>query len=195
MFGWVLSRSTHLYLNGMQFIWLTICPQNIETIITAAQLTKPTNPLVERFKYKVISSSLLSPNLPTPHAYGQIYAQHHSIPGNLPHSRTPSDLSQAYNLPGTPGPCPSDSVAGEAQACKTRFGLLPCLVVIFAILLSAGLTRTAVLTLWTGLAGIYYLRVRSHATRPLDLIPVRLSLPLWRSISDAGHTAIVPGNS
>ncbi|KAJ3559956.1 hypothetical protein NP233_g11132 [Leucocoprinus birnbaumii] len=142
--------------------------QNIETLIATAQLTKPTNPLVERFKYNVISSSLLSPDLPAPHSHGQTRhhcAQQHSIPGNLPHSRTSSELSQNQHHPVIPTSC-SDSAANEAQ-----FGLLSGLVVLFAVLLNAGLTRLAILTLWTGLAGIYYLRVQNHATRLLDLTP------------------------
>ncbi|KAF5362185.1 hypothetical protein D9756_002172 [Leucocoprinus leucothites] len=162
--------------------------QSIETLVATAQLTKPTNPLVEQFKYNVISSSLLSPDLPTPHALGQArhsLAQHHSIPGNLPHSRTSSELSQVHQHPGVPTSYPSDSAANEAQ-----FGLLSALVVLFAALLNAGLTRLAILTLWTGLAGIYYLRVQCHATRLLDLTPCLETLDELISVNTDWETII-----
>lgn len=124
-----------------------------------------------------------------PHANGQTCVQQHSIPGNLPHSRTPSDFSQAHNLPG---PSPSDSIIGETEA---RCGSLSSLVVLFSVLLNAGLIRSAVLTLSIGLAVIYYLRMRSQATRLLDLTPVRLHLSPWRLILIGKHSAIVFGNS
>jgi len=127
-----------------------------------------------------------------PHVNGQTCTQQHSIPDNLPHSRALSDFSQVHNLPG---PCPSDSIIGEAQVDKARCGLLSSFVVLFAALLSAGLIRSAILTLWIGLAGIYYLRVRSQATRLLDLTPVRLYLSPWRFILTGKHTVIVFGNS
>ncbi|KXN91118.1 hypothetical protein AN958_02894 [Leucoagaricus sp. SymC.cos] len=143
--------------------------QHIETLVATTQLTKPTNPLVERFKYNVISSSLLSPDLSAPYAQSKLRHpcdQPRSIPGNLPHSRTSSELSQAQQYSAIPTSCFPDAAANEAQ-----FGLLSSLVVVFAILLNAGLLRLAVLTLWMGLAGIYYLRVQSHATRLVDLTP------------------------
>jgi len=124
-----------------------------------------------------------------PHANGQTCAQQHSIPGNLPHSRTPSDFSQARNFPG---PSPSDSIIGETEA---RCGSFSSLVVLFSVLLNAGLIRSAVLTLSIGLAVIYYLRMRSQATRLLDLTPVRLHLSPWRPILIGKHSAIVFRNS
>lgn len=126
-----------------------------------------------------------------PHVNGQTCTQQHSIPGNLPHSRAPSDFSQAHNLPG---PCPSDSIIGETQVDQAQCGLLSSFVVLLAVLLSAGLIRSAVLTLWIGLVVIYYLRVRSHVTRLLDLTPVRLHPSPWRFILIGKHTAIVLGN-
>jgi hypothetical protein len=156
-------------LLGCNSVSLTFCQQHIETLIATAQLTKPTNPLVERFKYNVISSSLLSPDLPNAHSQTRhLCNTHHRIPGNLSHSRTSSELSQAQQHSIVPTSCPPDAAAKEVQ-----FGLVSGLVIVFAVLLNAGLTRLAILTFWASLAGISYLRVQSHSTRLLDFTPVR----------------------
>ncbi|KAF9454464.1 hypothetical protein P691DRAFT_787750 [Macrolepiota fuliginosa MF-IS2] len=137
----------------------------IETFISTAQLTNPTNPLVERFKYNVISSSLLSPDLTPPHVHTP--SRHHTIPGNLPHSRTSSELSQ-QSQPHSVVPTCSPEISASLE---TQYGMLSGLVVIVAMLLSAGLTTLAISTLWTGLAGIYYLWVQTHAAKQIDLTP------------------------
>lgn len=158
-----------LFWNTKQFS-LTSYQQYIETLIATAQLTKSSNPLVERFKYNVISSSLLSSDLTAPHSHAHprnSSGLYHQIPGNLPHSRTASETSQAQHHDAVPTSSSPGYTASEAQ-----YGLLSGLVVLFSVLLSAGLITLAMLTLWTGLAGIYYLRVQSQNARHLDLTPV-----------------------
>lgn len=143
----------------------------METLISTTQLTKPTNPLVERFKYNVISSSLLSPDLTTPHTFPHTPGRHHSIPGNLPHSRTSSEVSQNQH-PVVPTSCPPGSTA-NVGVMEAQHGPLSALTVTVAVLLSAGLTRIALLSMWAGLAWIYHRHVHSHTTRIVDLSPVR----------------------
>ncbi|XP_006461680.1 hypothetical protein AGABI2DRAFT_193080, partial [Agaricus bisporus var. bisporus H97] len=80
--------------------------QVVETILANAQLTTPTNPFVERFKYNVISSTLLSPNLPNLHAHTQLHNSSTcpQIPGKFSHSRTPSEVNQAPQSSALPAP-------------------------------------------------------------------------------------------
>ncbi|KAF8972738.1 hypothetical protein BDZ97DRAFT_2070616 [Flammula alnicola] len=71
----------------------------LQSAVSSVQSQSPSNSFIERFKYSVISSSLLAPSLSTPHP-GRT---HRSLPGKLQHSRASSmDLDR----PASPSPIP-----------------------------------------------------------------------------------------
>ncbi|KAM6497321.1 hypothetical protein JOM56_007794 [Amanita muscaria] len=74
----------------------------VHSILDIVQPTKSPNPFVERFKYDIISSSLLASTLQSPH---QRPARSPPIPGKLCHSRTTS--MESNFLPPSPVVAPS----------------------------------------------------------------------------------------
>ncbi|KAF8628710.1 hypothetical protein AX17_005933 [Amanita inopinata Kibby_2008] len=98
--------------------------QFIDTL-QSIQSARPPNPFVERFKYDIISSSLLSPTLQTPHHRS---VRTPPIPGRLSHSRSNSvethiDTPHPPPTASTPqGPSyftPSLAIAAVAVFCLT----------------------------------------------------------------------------
>ncbi|KAJ3529995.1 hypothetical protein NMY22_g8763 [Coprinellus aureogranulatus] len=86
----------HLYQEGDfegEMEWRPHCVivglNAVESFLSSAKPSSASNPFVERFKYNVISSSLLSTSLSNPQSARS------SIPGRLPHSRSTSlDLQE-----------------------------------------------------------------------------------------------------
>ena len=58
--------------------------QLLQSAVSSVHTSNTSDPFIERFKYTVISSSLLAPSLPTPHPSRPPRS---SIPGKLSHSR------------------------------------------------------------------------------------------------------------
>ncbi|KIM39660.1 hypothetical protein M413DRAFT_447124 [Hebeloma cylindrosporum] len=80
--------------------------QLLQSAVSSAHTSSASSPFIERFKYTVISSSLLAPSLPTPHPCRPPRSS--SIPGKLPHSRGSSlDFSRSITPPPTSHPEPS----------------------------------------------------------------------------------------
>ncbi|KAF9530328.1 hypothetical protein CPB83DRAFT_763235 [Crepidotus variabilis] len=97
------------------------CPQIIleilellHSVVSSAQPTSSLDPFIERFKYNVISSSLLAPSLPAPHPKRS--SKPLSIPGRLNHSR---ESSVAENVPPPP---PSTSTPDQSSGLATLAG-------------------------------------------------------------------------
>ena len=126
-------------------------PQMFLAVISTLNTSSHPSPFVERFKYDVISSSLLAKSLPS--AHGRTSKPY--IPGQLNHSRTPS-LEIQQPIPHTVS---SDS--------SYWISSLSALVV---ILLSSGHPLLAITTLG---AIVYIFRTMNESSK-YDISPVRL---------------------
>ncbi|KAF8806915.1 hypothetical protein BYT27DRAFT_7338887 [Phlegmacium glaucopus] len=110
----------------------------LQTVISSVQADTP-SPFVEKFKYNVISSSLLSPSLPTLHSRRS--SKSLSIPGKLLHSRA-SSMDIDHDIPITPVP-PSEpsygmitlSTASVVALFATGYPLLALIALTVTLLL------------------------------------------------------------
>ena len=108
------------------------------------------SPFAERFKYDVISSSLLAASLPSAHGR----STRPSLPGHLNHSRTPSAEIQPATLSHTPS---SDSSY-----------LILSLSVLVVIFLTGGYTLFSIATI----GAIVYIFRTTGDTSKRDISPV-----------------------
>jgi len=94
--------------------------QLLQSAVSSVHTSNTSDPFIERFKYTVISSSLLAPSLPTPHP-GR--PPRSSIPGRLSHSRGSStDLDHSITPPPlTSHPDPSYAPISFAAASAAMF--------------------------------------------------------------------------
>ncbi|KAF8159343.1 hypothetical protein B0H34DRAFT_796600 [Crassisporium funariophilum] len=111
-----------------------ISPQIIQTIVASAQSNHSPSPFVERFKYNVISSSLLAPSIPAP--LPRRPQRSLSIPGKLQHSRASSmDLERPISPSEVPSSEPSYGLISLTTASVVAlFGIgYPVLAIIALI--------------------------------------------------------------
>lgn len=154
--------------------------QFLQSIISSAQADTP-SPFVEKFKYNVISSSLLSPALPAP--YSRRSSRYLSVPGKL-HSRA-SSMDLDHGIPITPVP-PSEPF----------YGVISLSTASVAILFSAGYPFFAWIALIVTLLLLYnfFSTTDSHQS-DTTMTAVRTILLCLNFLADAYHSHSMPSTT
>ncbi|KAH9479252.1 hypothetical protein JR316_0007840 [Psilocybe cubensis] len=119
----------------------------LQATLNSAQLPKSSNSFVEKFKYNVISSTLLAPSLPASH--GRRSSRNFSIPGKLHHSATPSeDFDRPISPSLSPPPINSQDLS---------YGPITVAVGLFSIAMSIGYSFLALIFAMVALFLLYHL--------------------------------------
>ncbi|PFH50277.1 hypothetical protein AMATHDRAFT_61327 [Amanita thiersii Skay4041] len=150
----------------------------LQSIIALLRPSKSPNPFVERFKYDIISSSLLSSTLQTNSHHRPLKSP--SIPGKLFHSRTPSMETNIIVPPPPPVP------VSPPEANYTTFSLAAAAIAVFYI---SGFTFLAFLSLTAFLALLHSIFLINESSK-LDMTPCLTSLNELITASDAWESII-----